>query len=178
MERLHAAGHPFVAPTLEPTFAGIDGYVAQIDDALARLQSITGLAPVVVAHSMGGLVARAWLNARADGDAAARIASIVTIGTPHRGTWIARFGLSPNARQMRVGGDWLAALATPGGVAAAASFTCWWSECDQVVYPVPAAVLPGARSCHLEGVAHVALSQRPEIAEDLLRRLALPPLIP
>jgi triacylglycerol esterase/lipase EstA (alpha/beta hydrolase family) len=170
MARLRGAGHPFVALTLEPVFGTIEGYVAQLDDAVARLQSITGRQPVVVAHSMGGLVARAWLASR--GDAVSRVASLVTIGTPHRGTWLARFGVSPNARQMRIDGEWLAGLAAATRDGSAARFTCWWSECDQVVYPPPVALLPGAVSRPLQGVGHVALSQRPEIAEDLLRRLA------
>ena len=47
-------------------------------------------APVVVAHSMGGLAVRALAGARAAGDGASH--HVVTIGSPHRGTWLARFG--------------------------------------------------------------------------------------
>jgi hypothetical protein len=172
MTRLRTGGHPFIALSLEPVFGGIDGNVAPLADAVARLRAITGLAPVVLAHSMGGLVARAWLHAGTEAGSPPPVESIVTIGTPHRGTWLARFGLSPNARQMRVDGEWLAGLSAATAPAPAPRFTCWWSECDQVVYPPPAAVLPGSDSRHLEGVGHVALSQRPEIADDLLRRLA------
>jgi len=50
---------------LEPVFASIDDYIPQIERAVRRIETATGLAPVIVAHSMVGLVARAWLRSRA-----------------------------------------------------------------------------------------------------------------
>ena len=43
---------------------------------------------IIVAHSMGGLVARAWLRHYG----AARVARIITLGTPHHGTALANSG--------------------------------------------------------------------------------------
>ena len=57
---LRDAGVPHVSVNLTPIFAPIDSYAAQLDDAVQRLHTATGLAPVLVCHSMGGLVARAW----------------------------------------------------------------------------------------------------------------------
>jgi triacylglycerol esterase/lipase EstA (alpha/beta hydrolase family) len=55
----------------------------QVDKAVADLRQRTGAAQVaLVCHSMGGLVARAYL--RAYGDEA--VACVVTLGSPHRGT--------------------------------------------------------------------------------------------
>jgi triacylglycerol lipase len=168
LERLRALDRPFVAVDLEPVFGDIDRYAAIVEAAVARLESATGLPPLVVAHSMGGLVVRAWL--RAGAGHAARVARVLTIGTPHRGTWLAAMALSPNARQMRVGSAWMTGLAE--AAPDAALFTCWWSECDQIVFPPPTAVLPGAESRRLPGVAHVALVGREEIWRELVARLA------
>jgi triacylglycerol lipase len=171
LSRLRALDRAFVAVNLEPVFAEIDDYAGIIDAAVRRVEEATGLPPVVVAHSMGGLAVRAWLRAFSEDGAARRVADIVTIGTPHRGTWLASLALSINARQMRQGSPWLSAFPTAEPAPVAGRFVCWWSDCDQIVFPPPAAVLPGAQSCAIEGVAHVALCFREEIWKDLLVRL-------
>jgi len=167
LARLRALERAFVAVDLEPVFGDIDGYAGIVEAAVARVEAATGLPPLVVAHSMGGLVVRAWLRAGAGNGA--RVAHVLTIGTPHRGTWLAGLALSPNARQMRLGSAWMTGLAE--AAPDAALFTCWWSECDQIVFPPPTAVLPGAESRRLPGVAHVALVRREEIWRDLVARL-------
>jgi pimeloyl-ACP methyl ester carboxylesterase len=167
LARLRALDRAFVAVDLQPVFGEIDGYAEIVERAVARVEAATGLAPIVVAHSMGGLVVRAWL--RAGKGRHARVAHVLTIGTPHRGTWLARMALSPNARQMQVGSAWMDGLVA--GADEAALFTCWWSECDQIVFPPPTAVLPGSASRRLPGVAHVELCLREEIWRDLAARL-------
>lgn len=78
----------------------------------AALQArFSGPAPAevdIVAHSMGGLVARVIA---ADETASFRIARLFTLGTPHRGAKLAR-GITIDAagRAMRPGSDFLAEL--------------------------------------------------------------------
>jgi triacylglycerol lipase len=80
--RLDAAGLDPIVARLSP-LAGIPERAAQ----LARLlESLPHDRVVVVAHSMGGLDAR-WALCREG--VAPRVASLITIGTPHRGTPIA-----------------------------------------------------------------------------------------
>ncbi|MDZ7858908.1 permease [Sphaerotilus sp.] len=157
--RLQVQGVPFVGVSLEPVFGSIDDYAEQIDAALARLQRATGQAPLVVCHSMGGVVLRAWRRSRlARGESAeaveARVHHVLTIGTPHRGTWLARFGRQPNAVQMRQDSPWLQALAASESPAWRARFTCVWSACDNVVFPPCCAVLEGAASVQRPGRGH------------------------
>jgi len=171
LARLRALDRPFVAVDLEPVFGEIDDYAPLVEAAVRRVEAATGLPPLVVAHSMGGLAVRAWLRAFAIAGAAQRVSNIMTIGTPHRGTWIASLGLSPNARQMRQDSAWMRALAPEGPQPHAERFVCWWSDCDQIVFPPPTAVLPGAQARGLEGVAHVALCLREEIWQDVFTRL-------
>ncbi len=174
LRRLVKLDRAFVAVSLEPVFGAIDGHCDAVERAVRRVETTTGLAPVIVCHSMGGLVARAWLRARVQrlrSDGQQEAARIITIGTPHRGVWLARMALSVNVRQMRAGSDWLTALAAGEPATLGDLFTSWWSECDQIVYPAPTAVLPGSEARQIRGVGHVALTGREEIWKELRRRI-------
>jgi triacylglycerol esterase/lipase EstA (alpha/beta hydrolase family) len=169
MRRLQSAGVPFVAVDLEPVFGSIDAYVSIIDEGVRRLETATGMPPLMVAHSMGGLAARAWLAAAGSDQ---RVERVVTIGSPHHGTWLGRFGRTPNTRQMARGGTGLAALAareTPGRYH---RFTCFYSHCDNIVFPPSTATLPGADNRHIEGWSHVHLAFHPAVWDEVMRCLA------
>jgi triacylglycerol lipase len=169
MQRLRGDGVPFVAITLEPAFGGIDDYVPLIDAVVARAHKATGLPPLIVGHSMGGIVARAWLRAQGDaGDG--RIAGVITIGSPHSGTFTARFSRAVNARQMRLDSEWLAALGSGESAERRATFTCFYSHCDNIVMPASSATLAGAVNRHIEGEPHVALAFSPQVLDEVLRR--------
>jgi hypothetical protein len=157
MAQFRSAGIPFAAVNLEPVFGSIDQYAPIIEEAVARVRAATGLAPALVCHSMGGLAARAWLRGA---NPAGLPHHVVTIGTPHRGTWLGRFGHTVNGRQMRLDGDWVRRL---DDASAPVPFTCWYSNCDNIVFPVSTATLPGADNRLLRGVAHVQLGSRPEV---------------
>jgi triacylglycerol esterase/lipase EstA (alpha/beta hydrolase family) len=106
----------------------------------------------LLCHSMGGLVARAYLR-RFGG---ARVRAVVTIGTPHRGSLLA--GMIPETclAEMFPGSDWLARLATtapPAGVRCVAL----WSWHDSMVLPQLNARWEGAEEFEFIGVAHNAL---------------------
>lgn len=173
LQALRARGHSVVAVNLEPVFGSIDDYVPLIDAAVQRLTQATGQAPLVVAHSMGGLAVRAWLRAvspRGEGDA--RVHHVVTLGSPHHGTWLGRFSHVPNGRQMRLDSAWLARLAQDEPPARHPRFTCWYSNGDNIVFPAPTATLGGADNRHLPGVAHVQMALHPAPLEEVLARLA------
>jgi triacylglycerol lipase len=158
LARLRQAGVPFVAVNLEPAFGSIDEYVSVIEHAVQRVQAATGTSPVLVAHSMGGLAVRAWLASAASDANDARVHRVITIGSPHRGTWLARFGHTVNGRQMRVDGSWLTALAAREPAQRFARFTCFYSHCDNIVFPASTATLPGAVNVHVPATAHVQLA--------------------
>ena len=173
MARLRRANMPFVAVNLEPVFGRIDDYLPIVDEAVRRVHEATGRAPLIVAHSMGGLATRAWLSRRADAGA---VDHVVTIGSPHHGTWLARFGITPNGLQMRRPNAWLdelrAAEAARADGSPYANFTCFYSHCDNIVFPPSTATLPGADNRHVSGSAHVHLADQPEVFEAVWARLS------
>ena len=179
LRTLSAAGVPCTALSLAPVFGRIDAWVPAIEAAVADLQRRTGRPPLLVGHSMGGLAARAWLAAQPDAAVAdSRVAGVVTVGTPHQGTWLARFGFAHNARQMRLASDWLQALDGGEGPARRARFTCFYGHADNIVFPARTATLPGADNRHLPGVAHVQMVYAPEVLAEVLRRVSEPAAVP
>ncbi|MFA6072278.1 MAG: alpha/beta fold hydrolase [Janthinobacterium sp.] len=159
---------------LEPIDANIDGYVTQVEQALQVLCTLTGKPQaIIVAHSMGGLVARAWLRHYG----AARVARIITIGTPHHGTALANLAAGANARQMsRIDGapsGWLAQLAASETPETRALITSMYSHHDNIVAPQTSAHLPGARNLAFGGIGHVALASDARILRQLLAEITI-----
>jgi len=170
MRAMRRRGLAYTSVNLEPVFGSIDRYAPLIDDAVRRAQSLTGQPPLLVCHSMGGLAARTWLATTPD--AARRVRAVVTIGTPHHGTWLARFTHLTNGRQMRIGSDWLGALQAREQGQERPPFVCWYSNADPIVFPASTARLEGADNRHLQGVAHVAMAFHPAVMESSLAMLA------
>lgn len=178
MRRLRADGHPYLALTLEPAFGSIDAYADAIEAALRELTKASGGAPpVIVAHSMGGLAVRAWWRrhgARAV-PGVTRVRRVLTLGTPHAGTWSAYMARARNAHQMRYGSPWLAQLAAQEPAELSAQFDCYFSHCDQIVFPSSSAVLPGSRAIEMTAVGHLGLVFAPRVLADLLQLLGEAP---
>jgi pimeloyl-ACP methyl ester carboxylesterase len=169
LAQMQAQQRPFIAVNLEPVLGSIDDYVPLIEQAVQRITMATGQAPVLVCHSMGGLAARAWLRQAGDRQ---RIAHVVTIGSPHRGTWLGRFAHSLNGRQMNLASRWLQQLERDEPPGTHALFTCWYSNCDNIVLPASTATLPGADNRLVAGQAHVELAFDPVVMQETLALIA------
>lgn len=141
---------------LEPVYAGIDDYVPALAARIEEVCAKTGARQLaIVAHSMGGLAARAYLHAHGP----ARVATLVTLGTPHHGTRTASFGLGENVRQMRPGSAWLESLARAESAGAAGvPLTSIYTSDENVVVPAESSVLTQGRNIGLSGMGHVSLA--------------------
>jgi triacylglycerol lipase len=165
MRRLRVAHVPFIAVNLEPIFGSIDSYRQIIEAAVRDLEQATALAPVIVAHSMGGLAVRAWLGGDAESK---RFHRAVLIASPHRGTRMAGRGFAPNVAQMRPANAWLAGLASHEPTSLRERFVCFWSHCDNIVVPARSATLVGADNRHLEATPHVRMVYHPAVFASVL----------
>lgn len=172
MRRLRAMDVPHVAVNLEPTFGSIDDYAKTVGEAVTRAHAATGMPPVIVAHSMGGLVARAWMRAldvalvAQPGDASmatSAVHRVLTLGTPHRGTAIGAWNPLPNVVQMRHDGPWVTTLGRAESEARRRQFVCFYSHCDNIVFPASTATLVGADNRHVRGTAHMQLIEHPAV---------------
>ena len=93
---------------------------------------------------------------------------MLTIGTPHGGTWLARWSTRTNGRQMRLHSDWLLQLSADEARRPLPRHACWYSNCDNVVFPASTALLPFGEQHFVPGQAHVALAFHPEVHRGFL----------
>ena len=92
----HANWNPLYTINLEPLFTSIDDYVKPLSRKVDEILAQSSHSQVtIVAHSMGGLAARRYLQSD---DSAGCVAKLITLGTPHHGTLFASWSPAPNAR--------------------------------------------------------------------------------
>lgn len=174
--RLTQAHISHTAVDLEPLLGDIDEYATSIEKAVEHLCRETGQAQIIIlAHSMGGLAARAYLRRYGN----RRIAKIITIGTPHHGTVLAKAGIGINSLQMQWYGtadhgqpsDWLRNLSDSEVVAARALITSIYSLHDNIVAPQLSCQLSGAKNIVMSGIGHMALGRNPTVQALVLEEI-------
>jgi pimeloyl-ACP methyl ester carboxylesterase len=172
MVQLQAQNRAFASVTLEPVFGSIDDYATIVEAAVAQVTRATGQAPTLICHSMGGLAARAWLRSNTANDD--RIKRVITIGTPHFGTALStEKALLPfiNTQQMQRLGAWTQQLAKDEPAGRYVKFTCWYSNCDNIVPPTSTAMLPGADNRLVTAQGHVSMAFSQRVMQESLALL-------
>ncbi len=153
-----------------PPLADIPWFAAQLAARIEEIRAATGSGQVVlVAQSMGGLVARAYLRRFGS----ARVAMLITIGTPHHGSMLAHSFPGTCLAQMQPGNPWLVDLNRDEAAPAPVPIASIWSRHDSMVAPQASAMLACAENFALIGVGHNALIADRRVMElvvNLLRR--------
>ncbi len=145
-----------------PPLADIEVFAEQLERKIEAICKATGAERVVlVSHSMGGLVARAYLR-RCGG---ARVAKLITLGSPHHGSVLAYLFPGRDLVQMHPGNPWLTELNAEASPPPAPIVSIW-SRHDSMVAPQASSELKHAENIALVGVAHNAL-----LADADVRRL-------
>lgn len=103
--------------------AGLDALARQLDcfieDRFPHGETID-----LAGFSMGGLVARYYVQRPAH---AGRVERLITISSPHKGTWTAYCLGRAGVRQMRPGSDFLRGLEADSGGLRGVRFTSFWT---------------------------------------------------
>lgn len=125
----------------------------------------------VIGHSMGGIVARYYVQ-RMGGDD--RVHTLVTLGSPHAGTRAARLMPRGVVRQLSPSSDIVAELAEPA--ACRTRFVCFWSDLDALISPKKAARIDhpdlSARNVFVPGVGHMSLPIDSRVTREIAATLA------
>jgi pimeloyl-ACP methyl ester carboxylesterase len=172
LPRLRARGFDRVrSVNLQPLSADIEQLAAMLGHEARRLQQeCNGERVNIVAHSMGGLIARASLRSLGT----EVIAKLVTLATPHHGSPIARALRWPCARQTCPESSWLATLNASQEGCFTVPITSIYTRDDALV-PAASAALRGARSCELRSVGHFGLLNSERALACVVKALEAPP---
>jgi pimeloyl-ACP methyl ester carboxylesterase len=154
---------------------------------IEEIRTRTGQSRVdIVGHSLGGLIGRYYVQCLS-GDL--RVRTLVTLGTPHSGTAVARLvSAHPVARQMRPDSPVIEELRGPAP-GCRTRFISFWSDLDQLMAPVETARLDHpdlhVANVRVSGIGHLALPVHPAVAACIREALesdgaaaALPEVIP
>jgi len=115
----------------------------------------------LIGHSLGGIVARVALE---DVELASRVATLVTVGSPHGGTQAARLAAKPPTVELRPDSPLMARLAAQlpwPGPPSRPRLVAFWSRADLLVMPATAARLDGAENIELPRFTHYDYLLRP-----------------
>ena len=113
----------------------------------------------VVAHSMGGLIARTWIQKL---DGARRVDRLITLGTPHHGTWAAKFVPTAMLDQLSPDGPFLADLnARP--MPEHLRCTSVGVGNDHLVLPRDSARMPWGEHHHFDEQGHTSMLWSPAV---------------
>lgn len=124
----------------------------------------------LVAHSMGGLVARCYLQLLGG---ARRVDRLITLGTPHHGTHAANFIPAALVRQILPESPFLRHLnAEPPP--ARLHVTSIVAGRDLLIQPVTSARCPFGESIQFDDFGHLELLFRPEVFTEIAFRLRPP----
>ena len=135
----------------QPAFAPIDAMGDRLAARVDELLAATGAPQLtLVAHSMGGLVCRAYLRRHGE----TKISRLITLGSPHHGTFHANLANGPNGAQMRLGNAWLSTL---NQTRVSVPFTSIYSLHDTIITPQDSSVMPEADNVRLMAVGHVSM---------------------
>lgn len=151
----------FVAVTAmnySPLLSDVRRAAHQLALQVERLCSETGYERIhIVGHSLGGIIARYYVQ-RMGGDE--RVHTLVTLGSPHGGTRVARLLPRRVARQVLPGSRLMRELAAPAPDCRT-RFVAFWGELDQIVVPMTSARVdhPDLRADNrfVSGVGHLSL---------------------
>ena len=170
-QRLVAANvGPIYTVTLSPLWGSIDEMVPTLARKIDAICNASGHEKIIiVAHSMGGLVTRAYMASSPN--APARIAQLITLASPHGGTQMANFGVGQCVGEMNMKSGWLAALERSEQTIPHPPTVSIYTLNDDLVYPPENSRLPRAENIPVVGIGHVGLLFSKPIAARVIAKI-------
>lgn len=164
---LQALGYSVYTVDMGPALGDIDGFADILGARVEQIAEATGGKVQVITHSMGGLVARAYLCKHGG----ARIARVIMLCPPHHGSRHAWLAPGIDGGQMRPGSTWLRDLARAEADGLAAPVVSIYSWHDNLVSPVSSSRLEGARNVALPGPGHLSMAFSRRVRQALAAHL-------
>lgn len=135
----------------------------QIEETLAPNQSFN-----LVGFSMGGLICRYYLQSLVPRE---RVERLLTIASPHQGTWSAYLFNSPACIQMRPGSQFLQRLNCDLTALQTLAFSSLWSPFDLTILPAMSSWLPVGEIVTIASPFHRTMVLDPQVLRAVSVRL-------
>lgn len=131
---------------------GFEGLARQVQRQVAEVRARTGAAKVdIVGFSLGGMVARVYLQ---ELGGVSEVERLVTISSPHHGSWMAYFRWNALGEELRPGSRVYARLNGNLAPLAGVRHTAIWTPFDLMIVPSWSSALPGAREVRIPVALH------------------------
>ncbi len=158
----------FRAVSLSTTSHSIPRMAEHTLEAIDRARREFGVEQVdVIAHSMGGILARYALQIlNQDG----LVRRLVTLGTPHKGTSLSRFSLFPHLRELAPDSATVRRLAQAAPLKKTQAVSVCGSL-DVLLWPRDCGRWDGVRHIDLKGVGHAGLLFSKRVVQIILAHL-------
>jgi len=166
--RLRCSGYRQVISINTPPWRDMEtsteGLAKKVDELRIKLK-VTKV--ILIGHSMGGMITRNYVQNRGG---AAYVHGMVTLGSPHHGSKLAPFALSPMGKSLLPGSRFLVefnSITWPKETPAVSIFTRY----DNIVLPADSAKMKGAEQVELDGMGHTALLFHPRSLQAIIDAL-------
>lgn len=159
-----------ISPQPSNGFVGIEVLAQRLAATIAQ-QFTTATTFNFVGFSMGGLICRSYIQ---QWGGLARTERLITVATPHQGTWTAYTYNRPACIQMRPGSHFLATLNRDLFALQRLNFTSIWTPLDLTILPATSSYLPVGEMVQVWSPFHYTLLLDPRIVQLIAAQLRQP----
>ncbi|HWB71445.1 MAG TPA: alpha/beta fold hydrolase [Egibacteraceae bacterium] len=175
---LRTAGFQHVRAFNYPQFTHpLEALAAMLATEVTRALAASGQPKcMIVGHSMGGIVARYYLQELGGEE---WVDTVVTLGTPHAGTYTSHLGVGPAAAQMTYRSPFLERLRA-GARPSAVRYISYYSDLDAWVLPASSAKLTHpalqASNVRVRDIGHLSMLVSAPVIRSVVEYLSRPDL--
>lgn len=152
---LKSAGYEVEGINLFPNFASAEEQAQKVKERVDEMKKRLGVNQVnLVVHSFGGLISRYYIQNLGGVDT---VKNLVTIATPHLGTYVSYLGPGDSASQMRPNSDFLQSLNGRGFAYSPVKYTSLWTNLDEIVVPPKNSIMPDSTVGYVPWTGHLTI---------------------
>ncbi|MFA6118740.1 MAG: alpha/beta fold hydrolase [Parachlamydiales bacterium] len=146
---------PIFTLNLKNTFNSINDHALALDKKVNQILTKTKSKDLIlIGHSMGGVIASYYALNIAEKNT---VSDVITIGSPLKGTIMARFGIGDSAKEMRSDSTFIKDLKEKIKNEKEINFYHIATKTDQLIIPYNSAVIGNKKHYIINGLGHGAL---------------------
>ncbi len=170
--QLKKAGYQVEGINLFPNFAPAEEQAVKVKARIEDMKARYGVEKVeLVVHSYGGLISRYYIQEMGGTES---VRNLITIATPHHGTYVAYLGPGASSDQLKYNSPWIQELNANGYAYPPVRYTSIWSNVDEIVLPPRSAIMPESEVHEVRWTGHLTIMFSRRTYRHMLSALARP----